>query len=217
MHQHTDPQPNYSEHLHFPDGDHVTLTVEDPNYVEARGHIAGEDFDVSLRSDAADDEGYLLINGNSPDALWNLPQDWARRFGHAMIGAAGAARLAVPEADSLEDDARISNPTSEPAPGRVTDASSERVALDGGHADVEAVETAVELTMVLGARTALGMALSPAEARRIGGALVFAAHRAEVAQAAQLDLEGIDTVTDLFRASQKTGVPASALIEQVTR
>lgn len=98
-----------------------------------------------------------------------------------------------------------------------TPVGSERVALDGGHADVEAVETAVELTMVLGARTALGMALSPAEARRIGGALVFAAHRAEVAQAAQLDLEGVDTVTDLFRASQETGVPASALIEQVTR
>lgn len=98
-----------------------------------------------------------------------------------------------------------------------TAVGSERVALDGGHADVEAVETAVELTMVLGARTALGMALSPVEARRIGEALTAAAHRAHVAQAAQLDLEGVDTVTDLFRASQETGVPASALIEQVTR
>lgn len=88
--------------------------------------------------------------------------------------------------------------------------------MDGGHADVEAVESSVELTITLCGRAVLGIALSPTEARRIGGALVSAAHRAHVAQAAQMDLEGIDTVTDLFHRSRETGVPMSALVE-VTR
>lgn len=86
--------PTYSETARFDNGDHATLTVEDPNYVTVRGHLAGETIDVDLRADVADADGYLLINGNSPDALWNLPPDQARRLGHAMIGAATAARLA---------------------------------------------------------------------------------------------------------------------------
>ncbi|MGP5640780.1 hypothetical protein ACTXPS_15210 [Brachybacterium tyrofermentans] len=128
-----------------------------------------------------------------------------------------ASRIAYERLLATSEDGRISDPTL--AEGRVSNATllnSERVALDGGHADVETVETAVELTMVLGARTALGIALSPTEARRIGEALVSAAHRAHVAQAAHVDLEGVDTVTDLFRRSQEIGIPASALVE-VTR
>lgn len=94
---------------------------------------------------------------------------------------------------------------------------SQRVPLDGGHADIDVPGEHVEVTVTLGARAVLGLALSPIEARKIGEALTAAAHLAHVTQAAQLDLEGVDTVTDLFRASQETGVPASALIEQVTR
>lgn len=61
------------------------------------------------------------------------------------------------------------------------------------------------------------LALSPVEARKIGDALVTAAHSAHVVQAAQIDLDGVETVTDLWHRSQETGVPASALIEQVGR
>lgn len=159
MHNDTDLAPIYSERIAFTDGDHVTLTVEDPHYVTARGRIAGENFDVDLRADAADADGYLLINGNSPDALWNLPPDRARRLGHAMIGAARAARLAVP------DGPHDAPPT------------SQRIALDDGHADVDTPGEHVELTVTLGDRACLGIALSPREAQQVGQALTAAAHR----------------------------------------
>lgn len=94
-------------------------------------------------------------------------------------------------------------------------AYSERIALDGGHADLEVIDQHVEVTVTLGGRATIGLALSPAEADRIGQALRDAAHRAHVAQAAQIDLEGVQTVTDLFRRSQESGIPASALVEQV--
>lgn len=93
---------------------------------------------------------------------------------------------------------------------------SNRVPLDGGHADIDVPGEHVELTITLGARAVLGLALSADEADRIGAALRAAAHQARIAQAAQIDLEGVDTVTDLFRASQTTGIPASVLLE-VTR
>lgn len=128
-----------------------------------------------------------------------------------------AARIAYERLLAASEDGRVSNAT--PAEARVSDStcpSSERIAMDGGHADVESVETAVELTVTLAERAVLGIALSPAEARRIGEALVSAAHRAEVAQAAQVDMSGVDTVTDLWNRSQETGIPASALVE-VTR
>lgn len=96
-------------------------------------------------------------------------------------------------------------------------AYSERIALDGGHADIEVPGEHVELTVTLGGRATIGLALSPAEADQIGQALRDAAHRAHVAQAAQIDLEGVETVTDLWRRAAETGVPASALIEQVGR
>lgn len=157
MRHHTDP--TYSERIVFDDGDHLTLTVEDPNYVTVRGRIAGEAFDVDLRADAADADADLLLNGNSPDALWNLPEDQARRLGHAMTGAAGAARLA--------------------APARPHDAphTSQRIALDDGHADVDTPGEHVELTVTLGNRACLGIALSPREAQEVGQALTAAAHR----------------------------------------
>ncbi|MGP5641031.1 hypothetical protein ACTXPS_16515 [Brachybacterium tyrofermentans] len=128
-----------------------------------------------------------------------------------------ASRIAYERLLAASEDGRISNAT--PADGRISNAtypSSDRIAMDGGHADVETVETAVELTVTLAERAVLGIALSPAEARRIGEALVSAAHRAHVAQAAHVDLEGVDAVTDLFRRSQEIGIPASALVE-VTR
>lgn len=96
-------------------------------------------------------------------------------------------------------------------------AYSERIALDGGHADIEVPGEHVELTVTLGGRATIGLALSPAEADQIGQALRDAAHRAHVEQAAQIDLEGVETVTDLWRRAAETGVPASALIEQATR
>ncbi|WP_420111529.1 hypothetical protein [Pseudactinotalea sp.] len=94
---------------------------------------------------------------------------------------------------------------------------SERVALDGGHADVDVPGEHVELTVTIGGRASTGLALSPLEARRIGAALTAAAHRAHVAQAAQLHLEGVETVTDLFRHAQASGIPAGALLEGMDR
>lgn len=93
---------------------------------------------------------------------------------------------------------------------------STRVALDGGHADIDVPGEHVEVTVTLGGRASIGLALSADEAAQIGAALTAAAHRAHVAQAAQIDLEGVETVTDLWRRAAETGVPASALIEQVT-
>ncbi len=51
--------------------------------------------------------------------------------------------------------------------------SSTRVALDGGHADVDVFADRVEVTIRLGDRTVLGIALSPAEAEQIGTALAL--------------------------------------------
>lgn len=255
MTKYTDPTPTYSERIVFTDGDHVTLTVEDPNYVEVRGRIAGETFDISLRSDAAAENGHLLVNGTSPDALWNLEPGRARRFGHALIGAAAAARDAAPFADSPQggttagaqrvpteadlfphsgedtcyycgrfqtdeqaDSGRtIEHVTSDLlAVHRTSEAlkagfsidhpayaadifdllcdldaasacvggdehaeASERIPLNGGRAYVEVPGDHVELTVTLGERVAVGLALSTTEAARIGAALTAAAARAD--------------------------------------
>lgn len=101
--------------------------------------------------------------------------------------------------------------------GGADENTSERVALDGGHADIDVPGEHVELTITIGARSSIGLALSPLEARRIGEALTTAAHRAEVTQAAQIDLEGVETVSDLFLRSQETGIPAGALLEGMGR
>lgn len=53
------------------------------------------------------------------------------------------------------------DPSSSPA-----ETVHERIALDGGHADVDAEGQHVELTIRLGDRAALGLILSPAEADR---------------------------------------------------
>lgn len=54
---------------------------------------------------------------------------------------------------------------------------SERIALDDGHADVDTPGEHVELTVTLGNRACLGIALSPREAQQVGQALTTAAHR----------------------------------------
>lgn len=110
----------------------------------------------------------------------------------------------------------VNEHTDSRVPNAAPGIDSERIALDGGHADVDVTDHAVEVTVTIGNRAGIGLALSPAEAARISEALRVAAHRAHIAQAAQIDLAGVETVTDLFHRSQETGVPASALIE-VTR
>lgn len=95
--------------------------------------------------------------------------------------------------------------------------SSERVALDGGHADVDVIDQHVEVTITLGKRATIGIALTTEEAQKIADALMDAVHRAEVSRAMQLNLSGVETVTDLFDTAQGTGVPASALVEVIGR
>lgn len=191
------------EHVRFPNGDHVIVHTL-PGGVQVTGMVGGEYVEYAGSPRDAREQAQLLET-DAPDALWSLPSAQARRIATAMDGAAGvAASQAVSEDDSPEC----------MGVGTVrTPNGSERVAMDGGHADVEAVETAVELTVTLAERAVLGIALSPAEARRIGEALVAAAHRAHVRQAAQVDLEGVETVTDLFHRSQATGIPTSALFD----
>ena len=65
-------------------------------------------------------------------------------------------RTPAPIADSLED---------------VTREGHARVALDGGHADVDVFADRVEVTIRLGDRTVLGIALSHMEAANLGRAI----------------------------------------------
>ena len=65
---------------------------------------------------------------------------------------------AIPEADSPED---VDAPQE----------SSTRVALDGGHADVDVFTDRIEVTIRLGGRSVLGIALSHMEAANLGRAL----------------------------------------------
>ena len=92
---------------------------------------------------------------------------------------------------------------------------STRIPLDHGHADVDVTGPAVELTVNLGGRAALGLALSPAEAQTLADALSGASRAAWAVRATEVDLSNVRTVTDLWRAAEDSGIPASALIGQV--
>ena len=202
MHQHTDTITTTHEHVKFEDGSHVIVHTY-PGHVQVTGYLGGEWIEYTGTVRDAREQARLL-EVDAPDALWPLPVEQARRIASAMDGAAGIAEdEGVPWADSPEDEGNV--------------ITSERVALDGGHADIDVPGEHVELTVTIGARASIGLALSPLEARRIGEALTVAAHRAHVAQAAQIDLEGVETVTDLFRRSEATGIPASALFEGMDR
>lgn len=187
------------EHLRFPNGDHVIVHTS-PGGVQVTGMLGGEYVEYAGTARDAQEQARLL-EGDAPDALWSLPEGQAHRIAAAMSGAAGIATgEVVPWADSLEDEQQSGDGT-------------ERVALDGGHADVDVIDQHVEVTVTLGERATIGLPLSTGEARKIARALMGAAHRAEVARAMQVNLSGVHTVTDLFNAAQDTGVPASALVE----
>ncbi|GEM_PF-6433992 len=102
------------------------------------------------------------------------------------------------------------DPSSSPA-----ETVHERIALDGGLADVDAEGQHVELTIRLGDRAALGLILSPAEADRIADALQGAARAAWTVQAADVSLEDVNTVTQLWHRANEAGVPASALVHRI--
>lgn len=187
------------EHLRFADGSHV-IVHSSPGRVQVTGDVAGEYIEYAGTARDAMEQARLL-EVEAPDALWTMPREKSHRIASAMFGAGGHARLAMRPDLS----------------GGADENTSERVALDGGHADIDVPGEHVELTITIGARSSIGLALSPLEARRIGEALTTAAHRAEVTQAAQLHLEGVETVTDLFLRSQETGIPAGALLEGMDR
>jgi adenosine/AMP kinase len=183
------------EHVRFPNGDHVIVHTT-PGGVQVTGMLDGEWIEyVGTARDAM--EQARLLRSEAPDALWSIPFEQADRIASAMFGAGGRARLAL-------------RPDLSPGAGEY---SSERVALDGGHVDVDVIDQHVETTVTINGRITLGIALTPAEATRLGEALTGAARAAHVVQAAQIDLEGVDTVTDLFLRSQETGIPAGALLE----
>ena len=91
---------------------------------------------------------------------------------------------AIPEADSPEDvDAPQENST--------------RVALDGGHADVDVFSDRVEVTIRLGGRSVLGIALSHMEAANLGRAIASPAGA---------------TTGDLFHLADTLGVNAGDIM-----
>ena len=96
-----------------------------------------------------------------------------------------AAKIdAIPEADGPDDvDAHQE--------------SSTRVALDGGHADVDVFEDRVEVTIRLGGRSVLGIALSHMEAANLGRAIASP--------------DGA-TTGDLFNLADELGVNAAEIM-----
>lgn len=95
----TTAYPGTTERIVFPDGDHVTISVEDPGYVEVEGQLAGEDVDMSLRADVAFEDGRLQTIG-AHDALWQLSREPGRRIGDALIAAASLAQTLADHADT---------------------------------------------------------------------------------------------------------------------
>lgn len=96
---------------------------------------------------------------------------------------------ALPEADSPEDvDAHQENST--------------RVALDGGHADVDVFSDRVEVTIRLGGRSVLGIALSHMEAANLGRAIASPAGA---------------TTGDLFHLADELGVNAGDIMRLQNR
>ena len=192
------------KHVRFENGDHV-IVHSCPGRVQVTGYVGGEWIEYAgTARDAREQAG--LLEAGAADALWSLPTGQAARIASAMDGAAGIADgdgEGVPWADSPKDEDDVLKP--------------ERVALDGGHADVEVIDQHVETTVTLDGRITLGIALAATEAARLGQALTSAARGAYAVQAAQIDLEGVETVTDLFSRSQATGIPAAALLEGMGR
>ena len=91
---------------------------------------------------------------------------------------------AIPEADS---------PEGVDAPQE----SSTRVALDGGHADVDVFSDRIEVTIRLGGRSVLGIALSHREAANLGRAIASPAGA---------------TTGDLFHVADTLGVNAGDIM-----
>ena len=75
--------------------------------------------------------------------------------------------------------------------------SSTRVALDGGHADVDVFTDRIEVTIRLGDRTVLGIALSHMEATNLGRAIASPAGA---------------TTGDLFHVADTLGVNAGDIM-----
>ena len=96
---------------------------------------------------------------------------------------------AIPEADSPED---VDAPHE----------SSTRVALDGGHADVDVFSDRVEVTIRLGGRSVLGIALSHMEAANLGRAISSPAGA---------------TTGDLFHVADTLGVNAGDIMRLQNR
>lgn len=98
---------------------------------------------------------------------------------------------------------------------RSTLPTSQRIALDGGHADVDLAGENVEVTARIGERGVIGLALTASEAQALGEALLAVSRTAWEVQATEVDLSGVHTVCDLMRRADSAGVPAAALMGRV--
>ena len=83
------------------------------------------------------------------------------------------------------------------SPDDVIQENSTRVALDGGHADVDVFSDRVEVTIRLGGRSVLGIALSHMEAANLGRAIASPAGA---------------TTGDLFHVADTLGVNAGDIM-----
>ncbi|MCT1653672.1 hypothetical protein [Brachybacterium muris] len=170
------------EHVRFPNGDHVIVHTS-PGRVQVTGMLGGEYIEYAGTARDAREQARLLTIG-APDALWAVPDEYAARIGAAMDGAARGVDSPtgddnVPWADSPED------------------VHTATVDLDGGTAVVEHTGDRVELTIRLGDRTVLGIALTHMEAANLGRALTSP--------------DGA-TTGDLFHVADTLGVDAGDIL-----
>lgn len=106
--------------------------------------------------------------------LADSPEDDSPCQWDPMCTGRGTARITdgghtYTTCDDCADDAMT-----EDSPEDVTSENHSRIALDGGHADVDTFVDHVELTIRLGDRIVFGFQLSHREAEKIGMALEFA-------------------------------------------
>ena len=118
-------------------------------------HDDGHGIAVTFTAREAREHADALENGTG-DALWTMDPARARDTAQTLREAARRASDDNPEADSRDD---------------VVHESHARVALDGGHADVDVFTDRIEVTVRLGDRTVLGIALSHVEAANLGRAI----------------------------------------------
>lgn len=91
-----------------------------------------------------------------------------------------------------------------------------RIPLSPGHIDVDRIADHLEVTVSMGERTVFGIALTYDEADTLAGALSAGTRHGHMAEAVDAGLVGLDTVDDIWAASDETGIAAEAITAGMT-